>query len=163
MEKKYTDEQADAIIKARIEQFIARGGKGGKGVKWSEEEIELKDTIIMGLLTQKALSKYRTAQVIKERWGIGLSTARQYVTDAINRWAAAYVEEDEGKQKQMFLETLENLLTDSIQRNQKESALKALDMVSKVKGYYVNKQDVNLTANGKMTFTFGETNSDNGD
>lgn len=160
--KEYTPEQVDEIIKSRLAQFSRKGGHNRNSeVKWSEEEIELRNTVIISYLTENCISREQTARNIALRWDINIGTARKYVLEAVKNFCNNFTEDDD-KAKRIFLETLHNLIADSVDKGQKDSALRALEMIAKAQGFYPNKQEVNLQASGKLEFNFGQEDNDNG-
>ena len=91
-----TPEEIDAVIKSRISQFSKKGG-GQKNdlVKWTEEELELRDAVVIDYLNSNCLSREKTAQAIADRWDVSIGTARKYVKEAVVRFCKNAVEETE--------------------------------------------------------------------
>ncbi len=136
-------DKIDAIIKSRLAQFPCKGGTtSSKKVTWSNEEKEIMDAVIMSYITEEGLSRERTAQQLVERWDISLSTARRYVKECIDRMAQNF-EEDNDKLRKIWLERVENILSSAIESHQKDSALKALDMLAKSFGLYKDNVNIN--------------------
>lgn len=136
-------EKIDAVIKTKLSCFRARGGSVlPKKAFWTESEIELMDGVILSYITEQGMSRERTAQQIKERWGISMSTARRYIKECIDR-LAANTQEDSEKMRRIWMERCESILTDAIENHQKDSALKALDMLGKSMGLY--RENVNIS------------------
>ena len=143
----------DAVVKSKLAQFNRKGGKIYPGnVSWSESELELIDGVIWGYITEQGLSREKTAQQIADRWNIALSTARKYISDSIKRMAKNIPEEDVEERRRKFLERCESILQDAIENRQKDSALKALDLIAKASGLYKETKEVDI--NGNMTFDF---------
>lgn len=151
-----TPEQIDAVITSRISQFSRKGG-GQKNdlVKWTDEEIELRDAVIIDYLTADCLSREKTAQQISSRWNITMATARKYVKEAVIHFCDNVVEENEEIRKKMFDEKLQSILQDAIDAKDRQSSLRALDIYAKTTGMYKDKTDVNLTVDGGISFDFG--------
>lgn len=136
-------EKIDAIVKARLATFPCKGGTtSSRKTTWSEAELELIDGVIMQYMTEQGLSRERTAQQIMDRWDISLSTARRYINDAIKRMADNFKDDSEHLRK-IWMERCESILTDAIENHQKDSALKALDMLAKSMGLY--RENVNIS------------------
>ena len=149
-------EEIDAIIKSRLSLFSHKGGSQKNSmVKWTEEELELRDAVIIDYLTANGLSREQTARQISDRWDINMSTARRYVVEAVKRFCDNVVEESEPMRKKMFEETVKSILQDAITANDRQSSLKAMDLLAKVKSMYKDKSDVNLTVDGGISFDFG--------
>ena len=138
-------EKVDAIIKSRLAQFSTKGGTQKNSlVKWTEAELELRDAVIMDYLTVNGLSRERTAQEIAYRWDVSMQSARNYVKDAITRFAKNYVEEK-----------LQSIYEDAVSAKDRQSSLRAIDILNKMNGMYTDKSDVNVNVDGKITFEFG--------
>ena len=149
-------EQVDAIIKSRLAQFSTKGGTQNNSlVKWTEAELELRDAVIMDYLTVNGLSRERTAQQIADRWDVSMQSARNYVKDAITRFAKNYVEIDEATRKKLFEEKLQSIYEDAVSAKDRQSSLRAIDILNKMNGMYTDKSDVNVNVDGKITFEFG--------
>lgn len=149
-------EKVDAIIKSRLAQFSTKGGTQKNSlVKWTEAELELRDAVIMDYLTVNGLSRERTAQQIADRWDVSMQSARNYVRDAITRFAKNYVEIDEATRKKLFEEKLQSIYEDAVIAKDRQSSLRAIDILNKMNGMYTDKSDVNVNVDGKITFEFG--------
>lgn len=149
-------EKVDAIIKSRLAQFSTKGGTQKNSlVKWTEAELELRDAVIMDYLTVNGLSRERTAQQIAYRWDVSMQSARNYVRDAITRFAKNYVEIDEATRKKLFEERLQSIYEDAVSAKDRQSSLRAIDILNKMNGMYTDKSDVNVNVDGKITFEFG--------
>ena len=149
-------EKVDAIIKSRLAQFSTKGGTQKNSlVKWTEAELELRDAVIMDYLTVNGLSRERTAQQIADRWDVSMQSARNYVRDAITRFAKNYVEIDEATRKKLFEERLQSIYEDAVSVKDRQSSLRAIDILNKMNGMYTDKSDVNVNVDGKITFEFG--------
>ena len=133
-------EKVDAIIKSRLAQFSTKGGTQKNSlVKWTEAELELRDAVIMDYLTVNGLSRERTAQQIADRWDVSMQSARNYVKDAITRFAKNYVEIDEATRKKLFEERLQSIYEDAVSAKDRQSSLRAIDILNKMNGMYTDK------------------------
>lgn len=146
-------EEVDAIIKTKFMQQGRKGGKGGRTNAWTNEEIALRDAVIISYLTENQLSRYQTKEQIKARWGCCESTAKQYIYDAIKRFADSF-KDDAAEMKKVYLEKLEKIANDALEDNQKDIALKALDMYSKAMGFNKEQKDINIAAETTINFRF---------
>lgn len=159
----YDPDKIDEIIKARLAAFSRKGGCHiNNQINWTEEEIELRNSVIISYLTENCLSKRRTAQELVARWGIHIKTAEEYIRNAVKDFCKRNTLDPE-EQRKMFLEQLQNLIQDSLTSGNRDSALKAFDMVAKAQGLYVNKSETTLKSDGSINFNFGENNKHNGD
>ena len=148
-------EKVDALINSRLQQFPRKGGKtSSRNVSWSDEEISIIDSVIWDYISKQGLSREQAAQQIHYRWDISLSCARKYITDSIKRMASTYTEEDQEEQRRVWLERCEAILQDAIETRDKQSALRALDLMGKTLGLYKESKDVNLDVDGGISFDF---------
>lgn len=148
-------DEIDRMINTRLEQFPRKGGKtSSKNVSWSEEEISIIDSVIWDYISTQGLSREATAQQLHSRWDISLSTARKYITDSIKRMASTYTEEDQEEQRRVWLERCEAILQDAIETRDKQSALRALDLMGKTLGLYKETKDINLDGDNTIHFDF---------
>ena len=149
-------EKIDAVIKSRLSMFSRKGGtQKNDQVKWTEEELELRDAVIIDYITVNGLSRERTAQQIADRWDVSMNTARTYVKNAVQRFCDNVVEESEEMRKKLFEEKLQSIYEDAVNAKDRQSSLKAIDILNKMNGMYKDKSDVNLTVDGSITFDFG--------
>lgn len=149
-------DEIDAVIKSKLAQFSTKGGKQKNSlVKWTDEEIELRDAVIIDYITTNGLSREKTAQQISSRWDISMVTARKYVAEAIKHFCDNVVEESEAVRKKLFEEKLQSIYEDAVIAKDRQSSLRAIDILNKMNGMYTDKSDVNLSVDGKITFEFG--------
>ena len=148
-------EEIDSLINSRLKQFPRKGGKScSKHVSWSEAEIQIIDSVILDYIAKQGLSREACAQQIYSRWDISMSTARRYVTDSIKRMASTYTEEDQEEQRRVWLERCEAILQDAIETKDKQSALRALDLMGKTLGLYKETKDINVDGDNTIHFDF---------
>lgn len=148
-------EAIDAFIKAKIASFPAKNGKCNSiSGKWSKEELELRDAVIMEYITKQGLSKNNTAQQIADRWGIAMQTAYKYVMEAVQRFSKSFTEETVEDQRRVWLERCEQILQDAIDSRDKTNAIKALDLIGKSMGIYQQKQNIDLSGEADIKFDF---------
>lgn len=149
-------EEIDAVIKSKLAQFSTKGGKQKNSlVKWTDEEIELRDAVIIDYITTNGLSREKTAQQISSRWDISMVTARKYVAEAIKHFCDNVVEESEAVRKKLFEEKLQSIYEDAVIAKDRQSSLRAIDILNRMNGMYTDKSDVSLSVDGKITFEFG--------
>lgn len=147
-------EKIDILIKNKLASLPAKNGKGNSiKTAWSEEELQLRDAVVLQYITEQGLSKMKTAQQLMDRWGITLQCAYNYINDALDRFTA--VDEDNAeKQRKIWLERCETILQDCLDTRDKKSALKALDLIGKSMGIYKDKTDINLSGGADIKFDF---------
>lgn len=148
-------EEIDALINSRLEQFPRKGGRScSKHVSWSDEELSIIDGVIWDYISKQGLSREQAAQQLYGRWNIALSTARRYVTDSIKRMASTYTEEDQEEQRRVWLERCESILQECLESKDKQSALRALDLMGKTLGLYKETKDINVDGDNTIHFEF---------
>ena len=148
-------EDIDTFIKTKIASFPQKNGKSNSVTgKWTKEELELRDAVIMEYITKQGLSKTATAQQIMDRWGIKQSAAFKYVMEAVQRFAKSFTEETVEDQRRVWLERCEQILQDAIDSRDKTNAIKALDLIGKSMGIYQQKQNIDLSGEADIKFDF---------
>ena len=148
--------EIDAVIMSKLSQFSTRGGKVKNDLlKWSPEELELRDGVIMDYLTVNMLSREQTARQIADRWDITMATSRKYVQQAIERFCDNQVAETESVIRKRFEEQVNSVMQEAMEAGDRNSTLKALDILAKSAGIYREKSDVNVNLDGKIKFDFG--------
>ncbi len=149
-------DKIDAVIKSRISQFSRKGGtQKNDQVKWTEEELELRDAVIIDYITINGLSREQTARQISTRWDVCMGTARTYVKSAVQRFCANAIEDSEEERKKIFEEKLQAIFQDAVDAKDRKNSLKAMDILAKINGMYKDKSDVNLNVDGNISFDFG--------
>lgn len=148
-------EQIDAVINAKLAIMPATGGKGNsKKSAWTKEEMELRNAVIMQYICEQGLSRDRTAHQLTARWNIALGTAKNWVKAAIDDFAHTYAEEDQEKNRRLWLERCEQILQDAIDTRDKANALKALDLIGKSMGIFTEKKEVLVDGDIDIKFDF---------
>lgn len=151
----FTDEQIiDGIMKKRINTFTSRGGKRNqKNSGWQENELKLRDTVIMDLLCRKCMPRNKIINQLMARWDISSATASRYISEAIHRFEGTYGADEEENRK-LFLQSCSELLEEVKDKKKYDQIIKTLDLIGKSGGLYSSKQNVSL--DGNVTFTFGD-------
>lgn len=144
-----------------IDKHIRKGlanqnAKGGSKVCWTKDEIEIMDFVIMEYLTVNMLSPVRTAYQLVDRWGMCYGVARKHVADAQKRWMKKHIPETEELMKTKFTEQLNTILQEAQEAGDRQSAIKALDMLAKTAGFYNDKKDLKVSMEGPIRFDFGQ-------
>lgn len=148
-------EDIDTFIKTKIASFPAKGGKSNSvNGKWTKEELELRDAVIMEYICKQGLSKSATAQQLMDRWGVSQTRAYTYVSDAVKRFSQSFTDETVEDQRRVWLERCEAILQDAIDSRDKTNAIKALDLIGKSMGIYQQKQNIDLSGEADIKFDF---------
>lgn len=83
-----------------------------------------------------------------------------YIQEAILN-CQAELKETKDKQRDIFYQQILGVFYDAQQANDRQSALKALDMIGKVAGLYAKEEkDVNISGNINATISFGLEDGD---
>lgn len=143
------DKDIDAIIMNRIHSTARRGGKG----EWTEEEVQLRNSVVLDYICTKGISRNETRKILMERWDVSDASARRYIKDAFEELVADYDEYTKYTREQ-HLQRLEDILEDSLAHNDRKSALSALDQMGKVTGIFVEKKDVKVSTDEPISFNF---------
>ena len=145
----------DGLMKSRLKTFSRKGGTfSNKTNNWTEEELEIRNGVILDYIGKQGLSREETARQIATRWDINMNTARKYVTMAIKALADNWTEEDKDQVRKLYIEKIEAIMQEALERNQLDSAMKAQDMLNKIHGLYSEKQQVELQGNIPIVFDF---------
>lgn len=151
-------DQVDAIILGKLNSMPVKGGKK-TSTAWTEDELLLRDAVIMSYIVENGLSKFRTVQQIMSRWDISNDTAKRYVNEAIHRFAEEIT--DKGEQvKKVFIEKVENIASEALNSLQYDTALKAYTEIGKMMGFYREQKDVTINGELDVNFKFDEGEND---
>ena len=103
---------------------------------------------IMLKLDRDAYSGHKTSKLSK-------ACKYQYIQEAMLN-CEAELKETKDKQRNLFYQQILGVFYDAEQANDRQNALKALDMLGKVAGLYAKEEkDVNISGNISATISFG--------
>ena len=103
---------------------------------------------IMLKLDRDAYSGHKTSKLSK-------ACKYQYIQEAMLN-CEAELKETKDKQRNIFYQQILGVFYDAEQANDRQNALKALDMLGKVAGLYAKEEkDVNISGNINATISFG--------
>ena len=103
---------------------------------------------------RKGWSRSKILEWIEDQWEVSKATASNYIQMAYEVLGEAADEVIENS-RIIQLERLEDLLKDALESGDKNSSLKALDMINRLHGLYIEKKEVKLDAQ-KLKFSFGD-------
>ena len=83
-----------------------------------------------------------------------MATARKWVARALDDFTKSYGEEDQEKNRRLWLERCEQVLQDAIDTRDKANALKALDLIGRSMGLFTEKKDIKLDGDVDIKFDF---------
>lgn len=158
-----TPEEQDKIILSCINQHGNRAKKTGveqdktrttsSAKIWTEEAKLVRRQVIIEYIAQ-GFGHHKIVLTLMDRWGVTRLTARSYVEDAIN-YMGENIAEFNKNNYDVAVTRLEGILEQSIQSNDRKTALNTIDLLNKIQGLYVNKQEVAIT-DITTKFKFGE-------
>ena len=108
---------------------------------------------IIKLIT-KGWSRNALIEWIQKQWEVKKATASEYVKMAYEVLGEASDEVIENS-RNIQLERLEDILKAALEGNDRASSLKALDMINRLHGLYIEKKEVKLDTT-KLKFSFGD-------
>lgn len=144
-----TDEEVDAIIVPVIEDCKNKVQKKGK-IRWTEPLIALRNSVIFDLMYKRGYSKRKTIDTLRARWQIAEQRCYEYINAATDALMATYTDDIETVRNKQ-LEKLQEIYDDSMEHNDRKTALKALDQMNKIKGIYEEKAQITVE---NIQFTF---------
>lgn len=107
---------------------------------------------------RKGWSRSKIIEWATEQWDITKAAASNYVKMAYSVLGEAADEVIENS-RNIQLERLEDLLKDALESGDKANSLKALDMINRLHGLYIEKKEVKLDTQ-KLKFSFGDEAED---
>lgn len=149
---KMTDEDLDALIVPYLEDLKSYVPRKMVTPGWTDEMKEIRRAAIIRLI-QKGVSSYKMAQEIRERWGCTMTTAKEYVADALDYLSK--FRDNPRIMKNKIEEMLEKIITEAEANGRHKEALQALDMLNKMDGNYVTKVEAEIKT--EIEFDFGTT------
>lgn len=136
----------------RLNKFQSYTEAGGRNsVERNQRKFRIAE--IIKLIT-KGWSRTTIMDHIQELWDIKKSTASEYLKMAYEVLGEASDEVVENS-RNIQLERLEDLLKAALESGDKASSLKALDMINRLHGLYIEKKEVKLDTQ-KLRFSFGD-------
>ena len=148
------DDEIDTIIIDRIQSTPKRGGN--RNGSWTEEELALRNSVILDMICTKGISRTETKKILMKRWGIGLSTAGRYVEAALNELVKDYDQFAEYTREQ-HIQRLESLLEECLSHNtdrDRKNAIAVLDSLAKIYGLNQDNKNVRLSTDESISFEF---------
>ena len=136
----------------KLNKFQSYSEAGGRNsVERNQRKYRIAE--IIKLIT-KGWSRTTIMDHIQELWDIKKSTASEYLKMAYEVLGEASDEVVENS-RNIQLERLEDLLKAALESGDKASSLKALDMINRLHGLYIEKKEVKLDTQ-KLKFSFGD-------
>lgn len=137
----------------KYQSYSEAGGRNS--VEQNQRKFRIAEVIKM---ITKGWSRTSIIEHIQKLWDIKKSTANEYVKMAYDVLGEASDEVVENS-RNIQLERLEDLLKDALESGDKANSLKALDMINRLHGLYIEKKEVKLDTQ-KLRFSFGDEAED---
>lgn len=147
-------ETIDKYIKLKISAAPSKGGKSQAAAKWTDEENELRDSVIIGYLVDNMMSNEKVAQQISARWGMSVATGRDWVAASRKRFCERQGKENKEEIRRVFIERVESLIEDAKENGRNENIRQALELYGKTFGLLSDKKDINLSGDTTIKFEF---------
>jgi len=144
------DEEIDKIMINRIKSSPKRGGKAKDG--WTDEELRLRNSVVLDLLCNKGISRAETSRILQTRWGVGHTTSDRYIHAALDELVKDYDDFCEYNRVQ-HLQRLEGVLEDSLSHGDRKNALAALEQIAKINSLFLERKDININSD-TISFDF---------
>lgn len=153
-------EVIDNIILNRLNDIKNALGKGESGeksgtplskVKWTEDEIDLRNMVIIDYIRQ-GLSRKRVVEEICNRWNVATKAGLKFYSEALKYLSEINKADDLEDIKNRQIERLEGVVESALDRGNYQDATRALDLVNKLNGLYTEK--ANITVDGEIKFEF---------
>lgn len=148
-------DEVDRVMITKIKNFgAAKGNQRSTQFAWTEEELIIRNAVVLDYICKQGLSRYETAKQLVIRWGINISTADRYVRMAIDS-LARFSDEDMKAARDAYIEQLDNIINSAIEQNRLDTALKALKQKAETQGLVVEQKEVKIT-DIPIKFKFGQ-------
>lgn len=144
-----------AVNQNKYQSFIESGGRNS--VQKNQRKFRIAEVI---KLITKGYSRSKLKDWIEETWEVGDASADEYIRMAYAVLGEASDEVIENS-RNIQLERLEDLLRGALESGDKASSLKALDMINRLHGLYIEKKEVKLDTQ-KLKFSFGDEAEEEG-
>lgn len=135
--------------RSKYAEFVEGGGKNS--VQKNQRKYRIAE--IIKKITE-GYSRSKLSEWIQEQWQLGEASASIYISMAYEVLGQNSDEVIENS-KNIQLERLEDLLRKALESGDKASSLKALDMINRLHGLYIEKKEVKLDSQ-KLKFSFGD-------
>lgn len=133
----------------KYQSFTEAGGKNH--VEQNQRKFRIAEVIKR---IRKGWSRAKILEWIEDQWNVQKATASNYIKMAYEVLGEASDEVIENS-RIIQLERLEDLLKDALEGNDRANSLKALDMINRLHGLYIEKKEVKLDTQ-KLKFSFGD-------
>ncbi len=139
----------------KYQSFVEAGGKNS--VQKNQRKYRIAK--LTELIT-KGYSRSKLKDYIMDTWEVGSEMADEYIRMTYSVLGENSDEVIENS-KNIQLERLEDLLRKALDSDDKTNSLKALDMINKLHGLYIEKKEVKLDSQ-KLKFSFGDEPEEEG-
>lgn len=154
-ELRFTDEEIDALINTFLDEWRnAPTPESAKKPWWNDDLKDVRRLAILRMI-RRGLSTCRMVEEIMARWKVSHQSARNYIKDCLESLVEVESKKSAQQVKNELQERLYHLLEEATNNGKIREALQAADMLAKINGEYVTKQEIDLNAKADIQFKFG--------
>ena len=122
-------------------------------LKSKDPEVHRKIREVISWL-RKGNSRKKCVEKLMDKYDYSVHQARKYVHDAFVDIYDASTVADNSELKEVYIDRIEEMLTTALESKNLISATRLMDMLNKITGMYVEKQEVDVKIKD-MQFKFG--------
>lgn len=97
-------------------------------------------------LLRKGTSRAKCTEFLMNKYGLSEKQSRKYLHDAFTKIYEASNIINPEELKMLYIDRIESLMNQAIEGNRLQIAAKLQDMLNKMNGMYVDKQEINVTS-----------------
>lgn len=113
--------------------------------KIAQNEKKARQNVIIDMI-RKGYSRKRLVQWVQENYGLSYKYSWDVVAEVYKMLAETNNDELVEATRAIQLERVEAILKDSIEKGDRKSALKALDLINKMHSLYVEKKEIDVSS-----------------
>lgn len=149
-----TEEELIAYLKAqRPDTFDENGVRHRTKWKWSEDDIDLRNQLIIYWITKDNMSRMEVVNMIMQVFGINRSNAFVWSGEAISSLNEGFEEYKESA-RQTQIERIEKLIKECRLSGRLKEAAMFTEQLNKIYGLYTDTKKVEVSADGPIKFEF---------
>ncbi len=149
-----SEEEVIAYLK---QQRPIRKDESGKlvrtGFKWGEEDLILRNQLIIYWITKEGLSRIEAVQMLMQVFGIARSNAFEWTNEALRSLNEGF-EEYRDLARQTQIEKIEKSIKECKGLGKYKEAAMFTEQLNKIYGLYAETKKVEVSADGPIKFEF---------
>lgn len=144
----------EELIKINVEKgrTICKASNKINEKVWKEPEVDMRNRWIISQVVKNGMSLNDVRAYMRQNWGVGYTTSENYMKTALGS-LAEMDKDNKNIALAVHRERLEDLYSRAVENNKIDSALRVLEQMAKVNGYYNDTMVVNMPV---MQFKFGD-------